>query len=131
MDIYLKTTACVLIAVILTITISKQSKDISLLLVVAVCCMVSVAAANYLEPVFDFFNELQTLGKLDSEMIGILMKAVGIGMLAEIAGLICEDSGNAALGKSLKFLAAAVILCISLPLFTGLLSLVEEILVAV
>ena len=131
MDIFFKSTACILIAVILTITISKHNKDISLLLVIAVSCMISVIAVKQLSPVFDFFKELQTLGKLDSQMIGILMKSVGIGMIAEIAGLICEDAGNAALGKTLKYLATAVILCISLPLFTSLLELIEEMLVAV
>ena len=115
----------------LSLTISKNNKDISLLLVVATCCIVVAAAASYLKPVFTFFKELQTLGNLDPDMIGILMKAVGVGMLSEIAGLVCEDSGNAAMGKSLKYLAAAVILYISLPLFSSLLALVEEILVAV
>ena len=131
MEIFLKSTVCILITVILTITISRQSQDISLLLVVSVSCMAGVIAVKQLTPVFDFFSQLQALGKLDSGMIGILMKSVGIGIVAEIAGLICEDSGNAALGKTLKYLATTIILCISLPLFTSLLELVEEMLVAV
>lgn len=131
MDTFLKAVAGVLIAVILCLTVSKSNKDISLLLVVATCCIVVAAAASYLSPVFSFFEQLQTLGDLDPNMIGILMKAVGVGMLSEIAGLVCEDAGNAAMGKSLKYLSAAVILYISLPLFTSLLSLLEEILVAV
>ena len=39
--------------------------------------------------------------------------------------MICEDSGNGALGKALQFLASAVILYLSLPLLSKLLDIVE------
>ena len=54
-----------------------------------------------------------------------------MGLLAEVTELICIDSGNTALGKGLKILATAVILWMSVPLLSGLISLIEEILVSV
>lgn len=127
MDIFLKTVAAVMITVVLYLVLSKRDKDISLLLTVAVCCMIMVAALSYLDPVLSFFRRLQSVGNLDSDILGILMKSVGIGLLAEISGMICSDVGNAALGKAIQIMAAAVILCISLPLFSGMLDLVAEI----
>ena len=88
----------------------------------------SVAALQYIRPVLDFFTQLQSVGNWDSELMRILIKAVGIGILSEITALICADSGNAALGKSLQILTTAVILWLSLPLFTGLLELVSQLL---
>lgn len=129
MDIFFKASAGVLVTTVLCLALSKQTKDLSVLLVISVCCMVVTAAITYLEPVVNFFGTLQTMGNLDSDMMRILFKAVGIGFLAEITALICTDAGNAALGKALKLLASAVILWISLPLFTGLIELVEDILV--
>lgn len=129
MSVFLKATACVLVCVVLCLTLSKQTKDLSTLLALAVCCIVMTAAVTYLEPVVSFFGKLQTIGDLDRDMLRILLKAVGMGFLAEIAALICTDAGNAALGKALKLLASAVILWISLPLFDSLIELVEEILV--
>ena len=129
METYLKATACVLVAVVLCLTVSKHTKELSLLLVMAVCCMVVIAAVTYLTPVISFFEKLQTVGNLDTDMLRILFKAVGIGLTAEITSLICEDAGNSALGKGLKLLASAVILWLSVPLFTALVELVEEILV--
>ena len=131
MEVFVKTIAGALITVILSLSISKHGKDISLLLTVAVCCMIVTAAFAYLDPVIDFFDKLQTVGKLDSGMITILFKAVGMGMLSEVAGLICEDAGHAALGKSVKLLASAVIVWMSLPILTSLLDLVENILTTV
>ena len=128
MDIFLKTTAGVLIALILTLVLSKQGKDFSLLLTILVCVIVSAAAINYLTPVITFFERLQNIGKLDTEFLEILLRAVGIGLLAEITGLICSDAGNAAMGKTLQFLASGVLLWMSVPLFTNIIDLIEELL---
>ena len=81
-----------------------------------------------LEPVLDFLRELETLGDLQGDMLGILLKAVGIGLVSEIAGLVCTDAGNGSLGKTLQMLGSAVILYLSLPIFTAMLELIREIL---
>lgn len=116
-----------LIAVVLGLTLSKQGKDITLMLSMAVCCMVLLAAVSYLKPVVDFINQLQAMGNLDSDMLKIMLKAVGIGLVAEVATLICNDSGNSALGKAVQILSSAVVLWLALPLMTSLLELVQKI----
>lgn len=131
MDDFVKCAAGILIAVVLILTISKQGKDISILLIISVCCMVLVVAAAYLQPVIDFLRQLQSIGQLDSESITILLKCVGVGLLSEITCLICTDSGNASLGKALQLLATATILWISLPLLSELMELIDKILGAV
>ena len=116
----------VLIALVLTLVLHQQGKDLSLILSIAVCCMVIMAAAAYLEPVVAFVRQLQAVAKLDSEMMRIMLKAVGIGLIAEIASLICTDAGNGALGKAVQLLAAAVILWLALPMMQALLAMVQQ-----
>lgn len=131
MEIFTKSAGGILIAILLCLVLSKQGKEFSLLLTVLVCCMVAAVAIGYLEPVVAFLKKLQIVGQLDSSLLEVVLRAVGIGVLSEITGLICADAGNAALGKSLQILACAVVLWMSIPLFTSLLELVEEILVSV
>ena len=131
MDIFLKVTAGILITVILSLTISKHTKDLSTLLVLTVCCMAAAIAISQLKPVISFVLKLQIICGLNETFLEILLKAVGIGLLAELAELICADSGNAALGKVLKLTAAAIILLMALPLFETLIDLVEDILVMI
>lgn len=131
MNDFIKAAAIALIAVILSLILAKYNKDISVLLVTAVCAVIVIVAMNYMHPVIDFFRKLKLIGKIDSELFGVLLKAVGIGLLSEITGLICTDSGNGALAKTLQILSTAVIIWISLPLFNSLLQLVEKILEAV
>lgn len=125
MGLYWKAAAAVLVAVVLILALGR--KDLGLVLGIAACAMVSLAALEYLEPVTELFDTLETLGDLESGMISILLKSVGIGVLTEIAAMVCTDSGNGSLGKALQLLGTAVILWISLPLFTALLDLIQEI----
>lgn len=117
-----------LLAVILVLALGKQGKEAGLLLTLAVCCMLGVLALSYLEPVVALIRQLQDMADLDTQMLQILLKAVGIGIIGEIASLICSDAGNAALGKALQLLSAAVILWLSIPLVNALLELLEKIL---
>ncbi len=128
MDIYLKAIAAALITVIFCLVLSKRDKDMALLLTAAVCCMVAAAAVGFLSPVLAFLRNLQTLGQLDPRMFEILLKSVGIGLLAEITSLLCADAGNAALGKSIQLLSAAVILWMAIPLLQGLLDILQSVL---
>lgn len=130
MDDFLKVTAGIMIALLLYLILSKQGKDFAILLTVAVCCMVVVIAASFLEPILDFADKLISLGNFDTNVLQILLKSVGIGLLTEVTSLICSDAGNASLGKALQILASVVILWLAIPLFAALIDTVEEILVA-
>lgn len=125
---FLQASAGVLLTVIMVLALGKEGKQSALLLVLAVCAMVGVLALGYLSPVVDFMKRLSTLGKMNGPMLGILLKVVGIGLIGEIAGLICADSGHASLGKVLQILSAAVILRLALPLLEQLLELLERVL---
>lgn len=128
MDAVWKGAAGAILAVVLGLAIGKKDKDITVLLSVAMCCMLALMAMRYLEPVLDFFETLRQTANLDPRMMEILLKTVGIGMISQIACLVCDDAGNSALGKALQILSAAVILWMSVPLLESLLNLVQEIL---
>lgn len=128
MDGMIKAAAVALIAAILGIILQRQGKEYTLLLVLAVGAMGACLALSYLKPVLSFLERLQVLGNLDSEMLKILLKAVGIGLIGEITAAICADSGNSSLGKMLQLLSAAVILWLSLPILEQVMELIEDIL---
>ena len=131
MDTILKAIAGVLIALVVCVILAKQNKDFTILVTISVCCMLAVVAIGYLTPVIEFFSRLESLGGLNPDLISVILKAVGIALLGEITCNICADTGNGALGKTLQILASAVILWMSLPLFTRLIELVENLLESV
>lgn len=128
MEVFMKAVAGILIALILSFTLSGEGKHFALLLTVGVCACVGGIALSYMESSLTFIQQLQVRGDLNGDMLEILLKSVGIGLLSEITTLICTDAGNAALGKALQILSSAVILWLCIPMFRKLLELVEGIL---
>ena len=128
MDIFLKVTAGIMIATVLSLALVKQNSEISLLLTICVCAMVVLAAATYLNPVLDFAQRLISIGNLDNQLLSILLKIVGIGLISQIAGLVSADAGSQSLAKALQILTTAVLLSISVPLLNEILSLLDGVL---
>lgn len=128
METFLQSVALVLIGVILSLVVGRQSRDMSLLLSLGVCAGVCIAASGYLSSLIDFLGEIRSLGGLDSAFLSILLKCAGIGFLAELAGLICADAGESAMAKAIQILANAVVLFLSLPLLRKMVELLEEVL---
>lgn len=95
---------------------------------IGACCMVTVAALEYLRPVMEFVKELENIGGLDHSLIRILLKVTGIGMICEICALACNDGGCGSLGKTVKILGTTVILWLSLPLYAMVVELLQRIL---
>lgn len=128
MNVFLRTIAGVFIALILWISLGKQNKDFSTLLALAVCTMVFVVSASFLRPLLGFVEKMRQMGNLDSDLVAVVMKSVGIGVIGEICTLICKDAGNESMGKALQFLSATVVLWMSIPVFEKLLTLLDNIL---
>lgn len=128
MDIFLQAWGLVLIGLILVQTLGAGGKQMGTLLVILICVLLGTVLLGYLKPVLDFLDILRSLSGVSSEMITTLLKITGIGLITEISALICADAGCAAMGKSLQLAGSGVILWLSLPLFTTLVELLQEIL---
>lgn len=128
MELFFQGAAAVLIGSVFGLTLSKYGKEFSVMLCIALCAMVILLAISFLEPILDLVCQLRDMGNLNSQMVQILFKVVGIGLVSEICALVCSDAGNASLGKALQMLGTVVTLWLSIPVFRSLLDLVQEIL---
>ncbi len=126
MDDFWKTTALVLLTVILSLSLDKTERDISAVMGIVALCVAACAAVMILEPVLDYLVELQRLFHLPDDLISILLKAVGIALVAELSASICADAGNASLGKMLQILGGAAVLTLSVPMFRALMTIIKE-----
>lgn len=128
MDEFFGACGAVFLSIILIVNLSGHRKDMAALLTLAICVMVALVAVQYICPVLEFVEELEEIGGLDGDMVRILLKIVGIGILSEIAVPVCADTGNSSVGKSLQFLTVMVMLSLSIPLFRSLIWVLQEIL---
>ena len=128
MTVFMQAAAGVMLASVLGLALSHQGKELSVVLTVAVCCMVLILAVSFLNPVMEFLQTLESLAQLDEGLIKILFKTIGIALVTEIAGMVCADAGNASMGKALHILGTSVMLWLAIPVFQGLLDLIGNVL---
>ena len=128
MDTVFRCSGAAMVAVVLILTLRRQSGEMALILSVLTCCILLLAGLRLLQPVLDFLRRLQQIGNLDSQMTAILLKSVALALLGEITALVCKDSGNEALGKAMGIVCTAAVLYLSLPILDALLTMLEGVL---
>ena len=126
MDIFWKAIGGSLVALVIGLVLKKRNADISAVFDLLVCCMILGVALVFLSPLLDFFRQLAQIGGLDSDNLEILMKATALGIVSQIAAMLCTDAGNSALGKAIEIAGACGILWISLPLLSALTELIND-----
>lgn len=128
MDLFVRTCLAVLLAALLCLILGKHGKETAVLLSAAVCCMVAIAASQFLLPIIDFLHELEVLSEAEGSLIGVLYKVIGVGILTEVSVWICSDAGNASLSKAIQLLGSTAMLWLSIPVFRTLIDLIRDIL---
>lgn len=118
---------CLLTCILIIIT-GKQNKDIALILSIAGTIAVSAISVSFLTPVIDYMRQLSQAASFSTAHLNVLMKATGVGLVAELAATVCSDSGNASLGNVIRLMSSAVILWLSVPVFQALMKLIGSIL---
>ena len=131
MNIFLKSAAGILTALILWLVVNKYNKEISVMLTLAVSAMVVIAAMTVFHPVIDFLHQVKEIGEIDSTYFSILLKVVGIGMISEICSIIFKDAGNETLAKALQLMTSFLVLWLAIPVFEKLISLLDAVLEAI
>ena len=126
MSIFWKAVGGSLIVLIVGLVLKKRNSDVGTVLDLLVCCMLLGIAIGFLSPIVDFLHQVAQVSNLDSDKMEILMKATALGIISQIASMVCTDAGNSALGKGIEIVAVCAILWIALPLLSALTDLIQD-----
>lgn len=128
MDIYLKMVGMTAVGIMLSLVLSRNSKDYSFLIAVVICCGLCISAVSFLAPIFDFLTDLEGWIGKTAPLMEVLIKAVGLSLIGETMVTICADAGHAAVGKTLQLCTTVGIIYIGIPLVKSLFELIESVL---
>lgn len=128
MTIFWKTAGGILLAVILGLAVGKREKDLGLILTATACIMTTTAVIHLMIPVLDLIRKLQSMGNISDEILSILLKCSGVGLITEIVDSVCKDAGSASMGKAVHMLGSAAIFWLSIPVLNMFLSVLQQIL---
>lgn len=100
--------------------------EFGLFVSIAASLLILFAVLNSLTPLFGLINELAEQAETESVYITILMKALAVCFITQLAAESCRDSGEGAIASKIEFAGKTAVLLISVPLFEGILGIVKE-----
>lgn len=118
--------ALCLTATILCKLLGDYNKSYALALSLAVCVIVMAFVLSYIQPIISTVESLFARASVNSAYVQILFKAIGICYVTQFAYDICKDSGENAIATQVELGGKVALLLLSLPLFEGLLGIVER-----
>lgn len=126
MELFLQICGIGILTALLAMVIKRTNSALGVLLSVACCVALGVMAAQVLKPIVEFVQSLQQTANLNGTLMKPLLKTVGVGILTQITGAVCQDAGEAAMAKMVELCGSLVALYVALPLLTAVLSLLNQ-----
>ncbi len=125
----MSTVSVIIVCVIASVLAAILKQYNSIFAVITVCAaaviIISFAAVEISELLQNIFSAIEDVGET-VEFMKILVKAVCISILAEIAGSICKDSGNASLAVCVDISAKIILLALAFPLVEYLITIIQD-----
>ncbi len=115
-------------AMLLAVYCKSFKSEYSVLISLAACSVIMFYVVTKLSQIFEIFQYLQTILPMEKEYLSILIKMIGITYVAEFASSVCKDGGYQTIASQIEIFGKISVLAISMPIFSALLKLVQEML---
>ena len=113
-------------AAALSAVIRKYNGEYSLFISLAASLLILGAVITALSPLLDLINELTEASGADSGYIAVLLKALAVCYITQLASDCCRDSGESAVAGKIEFAGKIAVLLIAVPLFESILGIVKD-----
>ena len=120
-----KLIAAALICCALNLLLRKQAPELTLALCAVVCALCFLTVLPFFSPVLAFVRRLEEITGLSQAVFAPLFKTAAIGLLSQLAGTLCRDSGQQALGQTIEICSGFLCIYLALPLLEMVLSLLQ------
>ena len=114
-----------LAGVMLALMLRQQKSEYALYISLAAAVLILVFSAGRLAAVMETIQKIEAYIRIDSAMVKILVKLIGITYVADFATGICRDAGFGALGNQIEMFARLSLMAVSVPVLLALLETVE------
>ncbi|MBP3329420.1 MAG: hypothetical protein J6L89_01170 [Clostridia bacterium] len=75
---------------------------------------------SYFKDIVDSLSGMISLSGIDSSFLEILLKALGVSIVTDIASGVCRDSGNNTLSNAVELFGKTIIVFMALPMLKKL-----------
>lgn len=116
------------IAALACCIIREHTESAAAALSLTAAVLIFLAALQFLSPVIEILERLQTMTGLSRATVEPMLKVTGIGLLTQICSAVCEDAGEKTLHNAVQIAGTFMALYVSAPLISTILDLLEAML---
>ncbi len=124
----IKIAGIVFIALILTVFLKGVNREISIFVTAAAVLLLFVTVSNDLFGVAKALTEISSSIPSTQPYIKLMLKILGISLLAQFVSDMCRDAGENALAVQSEIASKIIILILTLPLFESVINIVTGLL---
>ncbi len=122
MDIY-AVVGVGIIGAVLALVLRQYRPEYSIIVALCTSIIILISVFSAMQEVIDTLQNLLDRAQIDSEFAGVLFRALGICVVAQLASDSCRDAGESAIATKVEMAGKVAVLAVSLPLFSQLLSI--------
>lgn len=124
----IKIAGIVIIALLLSVLLRNYRSEFSLLIVICASIIIFIMISDDLHTIVMRFSEITDGVTGTKQYINLMLKVLGISLIAQLLSDLCRDSGESALATQTETAAKVIILIISFPLFESVIEIVTGLL---
>lgn len=125
MDI-LKICIIAIIGVIAILIVKPQMTNMAVMIAIVTGVIMFMLIMPTLEEVLSSILDIVSMLDIGIEHIGVILKIIGISYICEFSSQICIDAGESAIASKIELAGKVLIMFISIPIITRLLSLITS-----
>lgn len=113
-------------ATILIVILKEERKEFALIISIIAGVLILIFSVNKINPIISMLYNLAQKSGINSDFLIIILKVTAMAYLVEFGKNICIDAGAMGVGTKLEIAGKILIVSISLPVFSSLISLITE-----
>lgn len=112
--------------VLLAIQFKSGKSEYGVYISLALSLFIFAAVLSQLKVMLQAFRSISAYIEVDKGFLEVLIKMVGITYMSELASGFCKDAGYQAIATQVEMFGKVLILILSLPVLSALLSTIRE-----
>lgn len=128
MDEILKVIGVGLVALVIIIILKQYRPEYAIYISIVSGILILFLIMDKLSGIVYLLKAISDKTYINKQFLGILLKITGIAIITEFSTSICSDAGEKAIATKIEMGSKVVIIAISIPIISGLLELIIQIL---
>lgn len=115
-----------IIGAIICVVINQYKPEYTVLVALATGLIILLFTIPHFSSILEYINEFVSMGQIDSGYGKIVVKALGVCVVTQLASDTCKDCGQGSIASKIELGGKVSILALSIPLFVSLLETIKK-----